>query len=100
LNQKLCDIRNQAASIAIGYVDDDFRADNDISESTDLTQAEISELREQYAKDRLADKKFIFGKYAISNGKLCISIILSCNALIPFIYYRHERLFRIKAGPF
>jgi hypothetical protein len=56
LNQKLCDIRNQAASIAIGHVDDEFRADNDISKSTgDLTQMEISELREQYAKDCLAD---------------------------------------------
>jgi hypothetical protein len=46
LNQKLCDIRNQAASIAFGHVDDDFHADNDIS--TDLTQIEISELHKQY----------------------------------------------------
>ena len=78
----MCDIRTQAASIAIGHVDDEFRADSDISESTDLTQTEISDLREQYAKDCLADKKFIFGKYTISNGKVCISImiILSFNA--------------------
>jgi hypothetical protein len=66
-------------------VDDDFRTKNDIV-STDLTQVEISELRKQYATDCLADKKFIFGKYTISNdGDVCIFIFLLFNALIPFM---------------
>ena len=42
LNQKLCDIRNQAASIALGHVDEDFRSNYDIS--AELTQMQIIEL--------------------------------------------------------
>jgi len=72
LNQKLCDIRNQTASIAIAnFLDEDFRANNDIS--ADSTQGQIKELREQYAKDCLDDKRFIFGKYTVTNDNVCNS---------------------------
>jgi hypothetical protein len=76
LNQKLYDIRNQAASLAIGIVDEDFHANHDTTSDSDFTQTEIKALREQYAKDYLEDKKFIFGKYVSTNGKVRVSFIL------------------------
>jgi hypothetical protein len=61
--------------MALGHVDEDFHTNNDIS--AEFTQAQIIELRRQYAKDLLDDKKFVFGKYTISNdGKVWPSIFL------------------------
>lgn len=73
------------ASIALGHVDEDFRTNNDSDISAELTQQQITELRGQYAKDFLDDKRFVFGKYIISNdGNVRLSIFLQFNN---FIFY-------------
>jgi hypothetical protein len=60
--QKLCDICRQIGTAAITNLEQDFCAN---TEETiyDITPAEISQLRKEYAEDLLHDKKFIFGKY-------------------------------------
>lgn len=64
-------------------MDEDFRTNNDIS--AELTQLQITELRGLYAKDCLDDKKFVFGKYIISNdGNVRLSSLLQFN---DFIFY-------------
>jgi hypothetical protein len=56
-------------------LDDDFRANSDIP--ADFTQEEISQLRKEYAEDMATDKKFIFGKYTVTDkGVVRISSFL------------------------
>ena len=56
-------------------MDEAFRTGNNVS--AELTQMQIIDLRGQYAKDCLDDKKFVFGKYTISDdGKVWIYIFL------------------------
>ena len=59
-------------------MDEDFHTNYNIS--TDLTQMQIIELRGEYAKDCLDDKKFVFGKYTVSDdGNVWTSISLQFN---------------------
>jgi hypothetical protein len=75
LNQRLCDVRAHSASSAFINLDTEFQlalfADDDIDVSG-LSQAEITEYRQNHANDLLADKRFIFGKYSVDrNGVVC-----------------------------
>ena len=41
----------------------------------DLSQSDITDLHKQYAGDLLHDKRFIFGKYAVSKlGNVCTNL--------------------------
>jgi Fic family protein len=74
LNQKLCDIRNQLASSAIGNLDLEFRLAQDF-DNLDFSPDEIKSLRQQYAQELLDNKMFIFGKYATTGDSVCVLAI-------------------------
>lgn len=75
MNQKLCDIRTQAASSAIEMVDTEFRLDD--QDLDGLSNEHIQQRRRNYAQDLLDDEKFVFGKYSVSqNDIVCFFIFL------------------------
>lgn len=67
MNQRLCEIRNQSASAAIVNLDLEFRLEYEIDDAK-LSEDEIDALRQKYARDLAEDKKFVFGKYVISEN--------------------------------
>jgi hypothetical protein len=72
LNQKLCEIRNAIASIAITNVDIEFSLAYKIGQADSVAPDEgIEESRQAYAANLLEDKKFVFGKYVVArDGKV------------------------------
>jgi hypothetical protein len=101
LNQRLCDIRTNSASSAFINLDTAFQlalfADEDINIS-DLSQADITELRQSHAKNLLADKRFIFGKYYVDQNGIVCSIF--CLMMLSLILYRPISLDHTRASLF
>jgi hypothetical protein len=79
-------------------VDEDFRANYDIS--AELTEKQIIELCGQYATDCLDDKKFVFGKYTVSNDGIVWISIFSSTIQQFHLLCRLERHFHTKAKLF
>ena len=101
MNQKLCDIRTQSASAAITNLDAEFQIARTDTEDDDLSEADITSLRQGYAKDLFEDKKFIFGKYTVQQDGTVSTLSLPIATIaFYYLFYRSENHSLIKAGSF